>query len=72
MMSLEIPRVGLDVGIFFVVLSVITGAIVIAGAKDAQSPVLFVCLFGGLFSGVPGALGIGAIVNHRRMPRNSN
>jgi len=69
-MNLELPRAGLGVGVFFIAFAVVAAAAIIGGAKDAQSPVLFMCLFGGIFSIVPGALGIGIIVNHRRIRRN--
>jgi hypothetical protein len=60
------------VGVFFVGFAILTGFFIVSNADGTQSPLLFICLFGGIFSLVPGALGIGVIVNHRRTNRGSN
>jgi hypothetical protein len=55
-----------DVGIFFVAFAFVAAAAVLSGAKDAQSPLLFICIFGGLFVGIPAVLGIGVVLENRR------
>lgn len=56
-----------SVGFFFIsAFAVVAAVAVIAGAKGAQSPLFFVSIFGGLFVGVPVALGIGIVIENRR------
>jgi len=55
-----------SVGIFFIGFAVLAAAFIFPGAKGAQSPILYVCIFGGLFVGIPAALGIGVVVENRR------
>ena len=55
-----------SVGVFFIGLALLAAAFVLSGAKEAHSPILYVCIFGGLFAGVPGVLGIGIVVENRR------
>ena len=42
-----------SVGIFFIGFALLAAAIILPGAKGKQSPILYVCIFGGLFVGVP-------------------
>jgi hypothetical protein len=55
-----------SVGIFFIGFALLAAGFIFPGAKAAQSPVLYVCIFGGLFVGIPAALGIGVVVENRR------
>lgn len=55
-----------SVGIFFIGFALLAGALILPGAKGAQSPILYVCIFGGLFVVVPAALGIGVVLENRR------
>jgi hypothetical protein len=55
-----------SVGIFLIALALVAAAAVLSGAKDARSPLLFMCIFGGLFVGIPGAFGIGVVLENRR------
>lgn len=55
-----------SVGIFCIVFAVVAAAVVLPGAKEAQSPLLYILLFGGLSVGIPGALGIGVVLENRR------
>jgi hypothetical protein len=55
-----------SVGIFFIGFALLAAAFIFPGAKGAQSPVLYVFIFGGLLVGVPAALGIGVVVENRR------
>lgn len=64
-MKLELPRAGLSVGLYFMAFSVIAAVAIVLGAKQTHAPLAFIFLFGGIFSIVPGALGIGIFVNHR-------
>lgn len=58
-----------SVGIFFIVFAVVAASVLLPGAKEAQSPLLYICLLGGLFVGVSGALGIGVVLENRRKRR---
>jgi len=55
-----------SLGVFFIGLALLAAVAVLSGAKEAQSPSLFVCIFGGLFVGIPAALGIGVVLENRR------
>jgi len=55
-----------SVGLFFIGLALIAAGFIFPGAKGAQSPILYICIFGGLFVGIPAALGIGVVVENRR------
>ena len=55
-----------SVGIFFIGFALLAAALIFRGANGGQSPILFVCIFGGLFVGIPAALGIGVVVENRR------
>jgi hypothetical protein len=55
-----------SVGGFFIAFALIAAVLVLPGAKGSQSPVLYVCIFGGLFVGIPAALGIGVILENLR------
>ena len=55
-----------SVGIFFIVFALVAAAVLLQDAKKAQSPLLYILLLGGLFVGVPGALGIGVVLENRR------
>jgi hypothetical protein len=54
------------VGIFFIGFAHLAAAFVFLGVKGAQSPILYICIFGGLFVGIPAALGISVVVENRR------
>jgi hypothetical protein len=58
--------VSISVGIFFIGFALLAAAFIFPGAKGAQSPILYVCIFGGLFVGIPAALGIGIVVENQR------
>jgi len=55
-----------SVGFFFIGFAVVAAIAILPGAKGAQSPFLFICIFGGLFVGIPAALGIGVVLENRR------
>jgi predicted membrane-bound mannosyltransferase len=55
-----------SVGIFSIGFALLAAALIFPGAKEAQSPILYVCIFGGLFVGIPAAIGIGVVVENRR------
>jgi hypothetical protein len=54
------------VGVFFIGFALLAAVAVLSGAKEAQSPFLFVCILGGLFVGIPAALGIAVVLENRR------
>lgn len=55
-----------SVGVFFIAFALVAAVLVLPGAKGSQSPILYVCIFGGLFVGIPVALGIGVVLENRR------
>ena len=57
-----------SVGLFFIGFAVLAAAMILRGAKGAQSPLLYVCIFGGLFIGIPAVLGIAVVLENRRKP----
>jgi len=54
------------VGIFFIGFALLAAILILPGARGAQSPLLYICIFGGLFVGVPAAFGIGVVFENRR------
>jgi hypothetical protein len=56
------------VGIFFIGFALLAAALILPGAKQAQSPILYVCIFGGLFVGIAATLGIAVVIKNRRRP----
>ncbi len=52
----------LSLGVFFVGFAALTAVFVLPGAKESASAVLYILIFGGLYVGVPAALGIGIII----------
>jgi len=59
-----------SVGIFFIGFALVAAFLVVPGAKQSESPLLYICILGGLFVGIPAALGIGVVLENRRK-RNS-
>jgi hypothetical protein len=59
----------LSLGVFFVGLAIVTAIFLLPGAKHSASAVLYVLVLGGLFVGVPAALGIFIII-HQLQLRN--
>ena len=58
-----------SVGVGFIAYAVIGAVLLMPGAKESQSPLLYVCIFGGLFVGVPGILGIAVV--HENLHKKS-
>jgi len=58
--------VAASVGMGFICFAVVGAAFTFFGAKGARSPILFVCIVGGLLVDVPAALGIGIILENLR------
>jgi hypothetical protein len=54
-----------SIGIWFIVFALVDAVAIVSGAKGTQSPLLFICIFGGLFVGIPAALGIGVVLENR-------
>jgi hypothetical protein len=54
------------VGLFFIGLAVLAAILILLGARGAQSPFPYFCTFGGLFVGIPAALGIAVVLENRR------
>jgi hypothetical protein len=55
----------MSVGLYSIALALINAAVILPGAKESQSPILYVCIIGGLFVGIPAALGIGVVLENR-------
>jgi hypothetical protein len=53
-----------SVGLCFIAFALIVAVLLLPGAKGSQSPFLYVCILGGLFVGIPTALGIGVVVEN--------
>jgi hypothetical protein len=60
-----------SLGIFSISFAILDAVIILPGAKESQSPILYVCILGGLSVGIPAAIGVGIILENRkkRMPR---
>ena len=56
----------LSVGLSFIGIAVLSAIAMLPSAKDSASPILYVIILGGLFVGVPGALGVGIVSEHLR------
>jgi cytochrome bd-type quinol oxidase subunit 1 len=63
--------VATGVGVFFIAFAVLCAVLLMPGAKESQSPFLYVCVFGGLFVGVPAILGI-AVVHENLHSKSRN
>jgi hypothetical protein len=63
-MRVDLKSRRVQVGISGIVFAIVCAALVLPGAKNAQSPVLYVVLFGGLFVGLPLAMAIGCLTGH--------
>ena len=61
--------VATSVGVFFIAFAVICAVLLMPGAKESQSPLLYVCTLGGLFVGVPAILGIAVV--HENLHKKS-
>ena len=59
-------RFSMSLGIWSIVFAVVSAIFVLPGASEAQSPFLYVCIFGGLAIGIPGALGIAIVRENLR------
>jgi hypothetical protein len=50
-----------SVGVGFIAFAVICAVVIMRHARESQSPLLFVCIFGGSFVGIFGILGIAVV-----------
>jgi hypothetical protein len=58
-----------SIGVCFIAFAVLCAVLLMPGAKKSESPLLYVCIFGGLFVGVPGILGIAMV--HENLHKKS-
>ena len=58
--------VATGVGVFFIAFGVLCAVLLIRGASESHSPFLYVCIFGGLFVGIPAILGIAVVYENLR------
>jgi hypothetical protein len=56
--------VAAGVGVSFICLALIGAILILLGAKESQSPLLYICIFGGLFVAIPAVLGIAVVHEH--------
>ena len=55
-----------SVGVFFIGFALINAMLILRDMKGAASPILYICIFGGLFVGIPAVLGIAIVHEHLR------
>jgi hypothetical protein len=55
-----------SVGVFFIGFALISAILILRGANGSEAPLLYVCIFGGLFVGIPAVLGIAIVYEHMR------
>jgi hypothetical protein len=48
----------------FIAFALISAIVVLPGAKESHGRFLYVCIFGGLFVGIPAVLGIAIVHEH--------
>jgi hypothetical protein len=53
-----------SVGVFFIAFALVAAVLVWPGTKGSHSPILNACIFGGLFVGIPAAVGIGVVLEN--------
>ena len=58
-------KIPTSVGAFFIGLALVVGVLMLPGAKESQSPLLYVCTLGGLFVGIPVIVGIAIVLENR-------
>lgn len=61
--------VATSVGVFFIAFAVLAAVLLLPGAKESRSPLLYMCILGGLFVGVPAILGIAVV--HENLHKKS-
>ena len=71
-MKIEWKSSRVQVGVLGILFSIVCAVLVLPGAKHAQSPVLYLLIFGGLFVGVPLAMAIGCLTGHLPVPGDRN
>jgi hypothetical protein len=54
------------VGVFFIAFGVLCAVLLPPRATESHSPFLYVCIFGGLFVGVPAILGVAVVRENLR------
>jgi len=65
-MNIDLKSSRVREGLFGIVFSVLCGVIILPGTRDAQSPILYVVIFGGLFVVIPLVMAIGCLTG--RLP----
>ena len=50
-----------SVGVFFIGFALINAMLMLRSVKEAASPIFYICIFGGLFVGIPAVLGIATV-----------
>jgi hypothetical protein len=60
------------VGLFFVVFAITGAILLLPGAAQSSSAVLYIIIFGGLFVGVPATLGLGVILAQLKLRKNQH
>lgn len=63
-MKIDLKSRRVQVGVLGIVFSLVCAWIVLPGARRAQSPTLYVIIFGGLSVGLPLAMAIGCLTGH--------
>jgi hypothetical protein len=53
--------VATSVGVWFIAFAILCAVLLIPGAKHSQSPLLYLCILGGLFVAIPAVLGFAVV-----------
>ena len=53
-----------SLGAWFIGFAVISALVILPSAKESKAPLLYACIFGGLFVGIPAVLGLAIVYEH--------
>lgn len=56
--------IAVGVGVVSIGIALISAILILPGSKGSESPLLYVCVFGGLFVGISAVLGIAVVYEH--------
>ncbi len=59
------------VGVFFIAFALVVAVVFMPGAKESASPLLYICVLGGLFVGIPAVLGIAVLYENLHGPNGT-
>ena len=59
-------------GVFFIAYAFVTAIVFMPDARKAHSPILYIVVIGGIFVGIPAAIGIGIVSGYLRRRKGSS